>query len=256
MAGPVFPHAQKLPAVTAGLSRHGSQSMSESASEAVEAEAEEMLDATVADADPDGQAQDGPDEQGQEPQEPEVGPDGYPLNTPVSKMAPEHQAAYWRHQARKHEKAVKAFGKLTPEQVKEMTARIREIEDAQKTEQEKLAERLAEAERRATELEASRARLLAAAAHDIPPALVERLGGTTEDEINETAQLVAEEIEAEVQRRLAEMPPPSTPKPAEPEQTPARVRPVESLRPGAMPASDEPEDFNEAFRLFLGGGRR
>ncbi len=187
----------------------------------------------------------------------QVGPDGYPLNTRVADMAPEHQLAYWRHQAKKHEKSVKSYGKHTPDEVKAMAARIAEIEDAQKTEQERIAERLAAAEQRAAQAEIARARLLAAAAYDIPASLLDRMGGTTEDEINEAAEALSAEIEAEVARRVAAVPAPPEPEPEpEPEPAPARVRPVESLRPGGMPASSEPEDFNEAFRHFISGGRR
>lgn len=213
--------------------------------------AEALLAAAV--AEPDHDTQDGT---GHQPEpEVEVGPDGYPLNTPVAEMSPEHQAAYWRAQARKHEKAVKAYGKHTPDKVKEMAARLKEIEDAQKTETEKLAERLAEAERRAQEAEIARARLLAAATHNIPATLLERLAGTTEEEINEAAEVLATEIEAEVERRLTAMQP-AKPEP-EPEPEPSRAhRPVESLRPGAMPLDDAPPDPNDAFRAFLFGGRR
>jgi len=45
---------------------------------------------------------------------------GYPEGTPVEQMKPEQQAAYWKHHARKHEDRAKAFGTLTPEQLKEL----------------------------------------------------------------------------------------------------------------------------------------
>ncbi len=38
----------------------------------------------------------------------EVGPNGFPEATPIADMTPEHQAAYWKHQSRKHEDAAKA----------------------------------------------------------------------------------------------------------------------------------------------------
>lgn len=40
--------------------------------------------------------------------EPQVGPDGFPADTPWRDMRPEHQAAYWRHQAKSHEREKKA----------------------------------------------------------------------------------------------------------------------------------------------------
>jgi transposase-like protein len=243
----------KVPAVMAGHSRHGRPILfEEDGSEVDVQDTPDAPEATAAAAENVEPAPQEPDEAAVQ-----VGPDGYPLNTRVADMAPEHQLAYWRHQAKKHEKSVKSYGKHTPDEVKAMAARIAEIEDAQKTEQERIAERLAAAEQRAAQAEIARARLLAAAAYDIPASLLDRMGGTTEDEINEAAEALSQEIEAEVARRVAAMPQPPAPQPEpEPEPVPARVRPVESLRPGAMPASDEPPDPNEAFRAFLSGGRR
>lgn len=40
----------------------------------------------------------------------------FPADTAVNDMTPEQQVAYWKHQSRKHEDRVKAFGKITPEQ--------------------------------------------------------------------------------------------------------------------------------------------
>ena len=49
-----------------------------------------------------------------------VNKSGFPDNTPVAKMTVEQQANYWKHQARKHEDRVKAFGGLTPEQLTQL----------------------------------------------------------------------------------------------------------------------------------------
>jgi hypothetical protein len=47
------------------------------------------------------------------------GPDkGFPDSTPVEQMTVEQREAYWKHQSRKHEERVKAFGNLTPEALK------------------------------------------------------------------------------------------------------------------------------------------
>jgi hypothetical protein len=40
---------------------------------------------------------------------------GFPAETPVKDMTVDQQAAYWKHQSRKHEERYKAFGDLTPE---------------------------------------------------------------------------------------------------------------------------------------------
>ncbi|MGZ6852474.1 MAG: hypothetical protein ACXVGC_00165 [Mycobacteriaceae bacterium] len=43
---------------------------------------------------------------------------GFPENTPVDEMTPAQREAYWKHQSRKHEDRVKAFGNITPEALK------------------------------------------------------------------------------------------------------------------------------------------
>lgn len=49
-----------------------------------------------------------------------VEPKGFPEGTPLEQMTVEQQANYWKHQARKHEDRVKAFGGLTPEQLTQL----------------------------------------------------------------------------------------------------------------------------------------
>src|SRR5690606_41336443 len=49
----------------------------------------------------------------------EVGPEGYPLDTPVKDMTPGPEAAVWREPAKKDGKAVKAFGRFRPEAAEE-----------------------------------------------------------------------------------------------------------------------------------------
>jgi len=92
-------------------------------------------------------------------------------------------------------------------------------QESQKTEQQKLADAKEAAEQQLTDLRATNARLMAAATHEIPPDLIEHLRGNTEEEINASAEALATFL-AE-QRRTA----------------PASPRPVESLTPGAAPAS-------------------
>lgn len=72
-------------------------------------------------ADDDGTGGDGggqqQQQQGQQQSAPSGGDRGYPEGTPLEQMNAEQQANYWKHQARKHEDRVKAFGKLTPEEL-------------------------------------------------------------------------------------------------------------------------------------------
>lgn len=117
--------------------------------------------------------------------------------------------------------------------------------DSRKTEQERLTEAKEAAERELTELRTVNARMAAAATHGLPQDLLDFLGTGTPEEIDERARLLAERLTA------------STPAPtaAVEESRPVARRPVESLTPGARPASDVPDDPNEAFRAFLSSRR-
>lgn len=227
--------------------------MTDVASEAVEENTE-----VEAETEPELEPVTGQDEPEETPRE--VGPDGYPLDTPVADMAPEEQAAYWRSQAKKHEKTSKAFGKYTPAEVKAMALRIADIEDSQKTEEERLAERISAAEQRAQSAESRYARLMAAATHDIPADLLDFIGGTTEEEIEASAGAlgaaltaaidaaveaqVQARVEAEVEKRLSE---------AAEQRNGYFGRPVESLTPGGFPAAAEHRtDGNALLRRMAG----
>lgn len=68
-----------------------------------------------------------------------VGPNGYPLNTPVAEMAPEHAAAYWRTAARKHEDSAKALkGELAT--LKPRAEQYAALEEASRTEADRAIE--------------------------------------------------------------------------------------------------------------------
>jgi hypothetical protein len=45
---------------------------------------------------------------------------GFPPNTPLEQMTADQREAYWKFQSRKHEERVKAYGGLTPEQIKDL----------------------------------------------------------------------------------------------------------------------------------------
>lgn len=111
--------------------------------------------------------------------------------------------------------------------LKSKAERLAELEDAQKSEQEKLAERMetevqarTAAEQRAAALETSLMRHKVAAAKGLTPAQAERLRGSTE-----------EEIAVDADELLAAFAPP------EPDRPAART-PVERLRPGAVPPDE------------------
>lgn len=50
---------------------------------------------------------------------------GFPASTPLEQMTSDQREAYWKHQARKHEGRVKAFGDLTPEKLTELQEKAR-----------------------------------------------------------------------------------------------------------------------------------
>jgi len=53
---------------------------------------------------------------------------GFPADTPLEQMTEGQRTAYWKHYARKHEDAVKAY-KLTPQQVAELQAKAEQFEN-------------------------------------------------------------------------------------------------------------------------------
>jgi isopropylmalate/homocitrate/citramalate synthase len=205
--------------------------MSESAPEVASEAGDEQVEQTLA------EAVAAPEQEPQDQQK-EAKPD-------TGKAETDWQAEVqkWKSLARKHEQKAKDNA--------DAARQWAEFEDSQKSEQQKLMERLEAAERELGEERRGRARLMAAAAHNIPASLLDRIGGSTEEEIAESAQALAAEIDAEVQRRLAATPP--VERAPEPEPPRGSYRPVESLTPGAMPASQQPQDPNEIMRAFLSG---
>lgn len=130
----------------------------------------------------------------------------------------EAEAAKWKALARKHETTARGNA--------DAAKRLAEIEDAQKTEQQRLQDRATAAEQRAAHLQAANARLLAATTFGIPAELIDLLGEGDEEQITERARLLAEKLTAV---------PAPTPAP------PVSTRPVESLKPGAAPSASDPD---------------
>jgi len=136
----------------------------------------------------------------------------------------EAEATKWKALSRQHEnKHLAALGfksKDEIDQLRQAAQKYTEFEDAQKSEIQKAQERAQTFEQQLADERAQNARLLAAATHNIPPELIELLGAGTPDEINSRAEVLAERLKA-----------------AAPASAPASPRPVESLTPGAAPAS-------------------
>jgi Domain of unknown function (DUF4355) len=156
------------------------------------------------------------------------------------------EAKKWRELSRKTEAQAKKGA--------DAQKRLAEIEEANKTEAQKLADRAAAAEAARAEAEAKYHRTLAAAQYGLPPALIDRIAGGTEDEITESAETLAavinEQVETQVAARIAALT----------QNGGSRgTRPVESMRPGAIPASDAAKNStnpNVAFRQLLTGGQQ
>jgi hypothetical protein len=134
-------------------------------------------------------------------------------------------------------------------------SKLKEFEDANKTEVQRASDRAIQAEKRATEAESLYHRTLACARYDLPPDLIDKVHGGSEDEINASAETLA----AAINERAAVLA--AAQAKANPTTSPpggAGYRgPVESLRPGALPASDnKPRDANAWFRELLNAKRQ
>lgn len=136
------------------------------------------------------------------------------------------------------EKQRARVAELTPYEQK-----MRELEDAQKSEAQKLSEQLASAQAEATAARTEALRLKVAAAKGVPSALIGRLQGGTE-----------EELAADADALMAAFPQGGTA---------ATHTPVEALRPGALPGGATPDldalireaeakgDVRESIRLKM-----
>ncbi|WP_405536879.1 hypothetical protein [Streptomyces antimycoticus] len=148
----------------------------------------------------------------------------------------ETEASKWKALARQHEnKHLGALGfksKDEIESLRQAAQKYAEIEEAQKTEIQKATERAQTVEQQLADMRATNARLMAAATHNIPPDLIDLLGTGSDEEINQRAEVLAERLKA------------STPPPSQ--------RPVESLTPGASPASAAPVSPDAWIRGMAG----
>lgn len=148
------------------------------------------------------------------------------------------EAKKWKDTTLKTEKRANA----NAEAAKELEA----IKEANKSEAQRLADRAEKAEAARAEAELKYHRTLAAATYGLPPGLINSISGGSEDEINESAELLA----ASINERVAEQVQAATAGVRN-----GGTRPVESMRPGAIPASQGQVSTNpnDAFRRLLSG---
>ena len=157
------------------------------------------------------------------------------------------EAQRWRNWARKHEDKVK---ELTP-----AAARLAEIEEASKTEAQKLADRATAAEQRAAEADARYHRTMAAASYGLPRALMSSITGSTEEEANASAEALAaafnDAVDKAAQARAGELASAVTAAANGGNGGGAArgQRPVEAMRAGALPAgATVPGNANDWMR--------
>jgi hypothetical protein len=130
---------------------------------------------------------------------------------------------------------VKALRKANKE-AEEYRLRVREFEEAQKSEEQKLTERLSELETTARTSTSEAARLRVALRKGLPETLVDRLRGDTPEEIEADADQLLELVAADQRPSVSR-------------------RPQEQLRPGASGTTDEPVDTSSLAERLLGEGR-
>ncbi|MFF9525351.1 hypothetical protein ACF1DV_25730 [Streptomyces achromogenes] len=129
------------------------------------------------------------------PAAPTVNEHGYPDNTPVADMTSEHQVAYWKHHARKHEaRANSAPDAAELERLRQADEELKKRQAAELSETERLQKErddaAAEAARaKAAAEEATRRALVLEVAADkgLTPAQASRLQGSTKEELEADA---------------------------------------------------------------------
>ena len=158
---------------------------------------------------------------------------------PSQQRTPEQEIAHWKEMSRKNEARARANA--------EKAQKFDQLEEANKTELQKAQERAERAERAAAEAQADRLRLTAISAYELDPSLSQFISGSTEEEINASAESLAriinERAEALASRNGNGAP-----------QRQPGGRPVETMRPGAAPStgSATPQNSNQMFRNMLG----
>jgi hypothetical protein len=158
------------------------------------------------------------------------GPDTPADPTPAPSQADkdwQQEAAKWKALARKHEDAAKSL--------KPLADKAKELEDAGKSDLERLTAELQSHQARVTQAESELMRLRVAMRKGLSETQARRLVGSTEDELETDADdLLASFRPAPVEEPVVE-----EAKDEEPDRDPnPRRRPHERLRPGAVPDAD------------------
>lgn len=175
-------------------------------------------------------------------QQPAGGGQGDDKGRPAAPTDWESEATKWKALARQHEnKHLASLGFKSKEeidQLRQAAQRFQEHEDSQKSEIQRATEQAQTFQQQLAQERETNARLLAAATYGIPPELIDLLGGGSADEISGRAEVLAERLK--------------TTAPAAPA---AAQRPVESLTPGAVPASSSGDASPDQWIRALAGRR-
>lgn len=188
-----------------------------------------------------------PNAAGGQPTDPGEGDGGTPT--------PEHpDVAKWKALARKHEQRAKENATAQTE--------LQALKDKDKSELQKATERAQKAEAERLTERSERFRLLAAASNGLSPDMVGYLGTGEQDEIDARAKELRGAIDNAVQAQLVvelekygiKLNANGQPQTAQAAASMALGRrPVESLRPGSVPAGNgQPLTNNDMFRGMLG----
>lgn len=157
--------------------------------------------------------------------------------TPAAEQPkPTETVDFWKQKAREQESRAKSNA--------EAARRLQEIEDAQKSEQQRIADRQQAIERERDEARAEGLRYKAAAKHGIGEDFFDLLGSGDEDIISSRAERVGALIKENAAMKV-ELDALRAGKPA-----PTPGRPVEALKPGATPENTTSEDdvlYNSLF---------
>lgn len=163
-----------------------------------------------------------------------IAPDGEGPDTGAHDPDWKAEAEKWKAMSRKHETAARANA--------DAARRLQEMEDRDKSDVQKLTDKIAAAEQRAAEAESRALRFAVAADKHVPADYLEFLTGDTQ-----------EELEAKADKLLALSTTPGG------SPGPSGARPKENLRPGALPndgvngrAADGAASMNSFIRAAAG----
>lgn len=152
------------------------------------------------------------------------------------------ELTHWKTMARKNEDRAKQNAAAATE--------LKSIKEQNMSELEKAQTAQREAEEARDAAMNTHARVMAAAANNLPADLIDHLGSGTDQEINERAELFARVIDARARELADEV----LSRNGMPAGTLGSGRPLESLRPGSAPAAGgTPSSPDEWFRRLVTG---